>query len=337
MELSSNDSTSLGRRVSLVEGNYISLKDELKLLRDELTDMKRIIDEDRIYWKKRVTSAEVIIKELKGFQQHESDAIEFELQKIIEKYVTRVFSTMTMKPFEIKEPSDPITGETMTDLDAAFLLSELPSMPNYARLREHGIRWRPKKQTNQSSYIFMMGEAKHYINYEKVAYKLWQFDKMRALFDAAKRVAGGADRSLYDDKFIKTVERNVYLSQIDDFFLFFGAAYWEKMLLEALLTAVKSYKKFSEEFNTATPNKKVELYNRMYGMQEKWYMYTKYPERAQPRLHDDEIVNLSTYECALNFVQLVRPSGERYKIIEEQEPEGAYRYGGKRKTRKYIG
>ncbi len=327
----------MDNRVTSLEEATRSLKDETRSLRDEMKELKKSIDDMRIEMRNRFTNVDIRIKEGKGFQQHESDAIEFELQKIIEKYVTRVFSTMTMKPFEIKEPSDPITGETMTDLDAAFLLSELPLMPNYTRLREHGIRWRPKKQTNQPSYIFMMGEAKHYINYEKVAYKLWQFDKMQALFDAAKHVVNGGDHSLYNDKFIKTVERNLYLSQIDDFLLFFGAAYWEKMLLEALLTAVKSYKKFSEEFKTASGKQKIELYNRMYGMQEKWYMYKKYPERAKPRLRDDEILNLETFECALNFVQLVRPSGERYKIIEEQEPEGAYRYGGKRKTRKYIG
>jgi hypothetical protein len=62
------------------------------------------------------------LKEVKGFQKYEADAIELELQMVLKKHLSNVYPLMDIKPFEMKHISDPYTDNTITELDAAFLL-----------------------------------------------------------------------------------------------------------------------------------------------------------------------------------------------------------------------
>ena len=76
-----------------------------------------------------------ILKELKGFQSYESDAIEFELQEVLESYLVAEYHLMKVERFRMKKISDPIKVKYITDFDASFLVQNINYQPDYIRLK----------------------------------------------------------------------------------------------------------------------------------------------------------------------------------------------------------
>lgn len=282
----------------------------------------------------RLDKIEKIVKEIKGFQDHESKSIEYELKKILYMYLKKTYPLNNVVKFEMKHIHDQYGGE-ITELDAAFLIKPLELKHDYSRLRARGVYVKYEKNTLlEDKYIFILAEAKHHITIEKVKYKLQQFHRICQLFTAARNVIENkVDKSVYSPKFIKTVERNDYLGKIDTQYLFFGAAYWDNGLLDKLQDAITEYKKLSAEFADANKERKVVIYHKLCRIERDWHVI------HNPVLTNTEIESLTHINSIYNYVDFILPSGERYRIETpvNNEPEGflaQVRVGGG-KTRKH--
>jgi hypothetical protein len=266
---------------------------------------------------------------LQGFQDNEANAIEGELQMILRKYLIKEHPLMSITDFKIKTISDPVTHQSITNLDAAFLLKPSEYRPDYRRLYEAGISKIMTKQSESIlSNIFVMAEAKHYIYRDKIKYKINQFEKIRNFFSLAKKVVEMipkmAPQQIMEQlhvtrQFIETATRNRDFAKVDTFYLFFGAAYWQSGLLLEFQSAIEKYSKLSDEFITISHNKKIYLYNKMRALEKSWCSEEYYEQT----MLTPEIVNkLPEYRGILYYVKLIEPSGDRYKIMKKDEPVG---------------
>jgi hypothetical protein len=73
----------------------------------------------------RFTKLDNKVDELVKFQKYESEAIEYELEALVQKYLQRKYQLYTVKRFPAKHLYDPYTWSEISELDAAFLLRAL--------------------------------------------------------------------------------------------------------------------------------------------------------------------------------------------------------------------
>jgi hypothetical protein len=282
----------------------------------------------------RMDKMERTLLEIKGFQDNEAKAIEYELKKILEDYLKKTYQLNHVVKFEMKRIYDQFDKE-ITELDAAFLIKPLEIKHDYSRLRDAGVRIRYEKNSlEEEKCIFVLAEAKHHITIKKVKYKLHQFHRICQMFTVARNVIENkVNKRAYSATFIRTVERNDYLGKIDTQYLYFGAAYWEDGLLDTLQEVIAEYKKLSAEFADANKERKIAIYHRLCKIESEWYVI------HNPVLTNAEIENLTRIDSIYNYVDFIVPSGQRYHIASpiKNEPEGfpaQLRVGGSQ-TRKH--
>ena len=217
----------------------------------------------------------------------------------------------------------------MTDFDAAYLLKPYKKQKNNdmtARLRNHSMQYTRKNNNINSGYIFVLAEAKHYIDSDKIKRKLWQFDKFYQLFLLANRIhhtEGTKNHTTFDvhPKFLSTVKYNPILAHIRNYHLFFGAAYWEKNLLVRFKHDVKQRRLFYNDFVHATSNdEKIKAYHKIVNIEKKWYHVDQMPNRIN--LSDTEIIELEQLKGAMAYVDFIQTSGDRYHVVTTNEPVG---------------
>lgn len=284
----------------------------------------------------RLDKVEGTLKTVVGFQTHESNAIEFELEMLLKSHLKKKFPTKDIEEFEMKIIEDAF-GAIITDLDAAFLIKPLRYRQDFSRIIHEEGNY-PKLKNNlerHESYSFILAEAKHHMTPDRIKYKLQQFHKIKQLFEAAQNVLKKDEvAKTYSPKFIKTVERNSYLGKIDLSFLYFGAAFWDPVLLKKINQTIESYKNLVAEFKDASAEQKVVIYHKLCKLEQEWYAV------LDPVLSDTKIVELSEIDSIYHFIDFIVPSGHRYNILSymDPEPDGfIFRGGGgKRKTRKIL-
>jgi hypothetical protein len=282
------------------------------------------------------------LKDIRGFQEHEAHAIEFEISAVLEKYLRKVYPLLTVKKFPMNEMRDPYTNQRITDFDAAYLLSpyKRANYDNVKRLKEKGIIYKTRKNQNieNGRYIFVLAEAKHYIDIDKIKKKLWQFDRICAVFLLANDVV--SDISTLEDtklhpNFISTVQSHKFMAHVSEYRLFFGAAYWQKNILLRFQSDVEKRKRYCEEFRTALNDRKIKLYHDIVQLEIRWYHTNQLPNPID--LSDENITALKDVKGAMNYVDFIEPSGERYRIPTVHDPAGMTAlslHGGKSQTSK---
>ncbi len=313
----------LDRRIEDVVSRSIATLEEKLDKRFEAIDKRfEAID-------KRFEGIERDIREIKGFQKHESDGIEFEIYSTLKNHLKFEYGTKKIIDFPIKTLSDPYTFKLISDLDAAFLISPYNYRANYSRLAERGIPAPSKKKyIAEKTNIFVLAEAKHYMNTNKIATKLSQFDRIIEMIAIAKRIDEGEDvPEGIHPSFIKFVKREPMFSQINECYLYFGAAYWHKDDMQRFNKDVHTYNDcvLIIKDADATNDKKIKAYNTIKRIEEKWYMNTDDEECVPPKrdLTDDEIVELTDIDGAIAHVEVIIPSGERFSVQENtNEPSG---------------
>jgi hypothetical protein len=294
--------------------------------------------------KEKLDPIHKMLKELKGFQTYESDAIEFELQEVLESYLVAEYPLMKVDRFRMKKISNPKTGEDITDFDAAFLVQNINYQPDYSRVKEAALPIPKRKAEYTDSVFFVVAEAKHHIDKDKIKEKLRQFDKIRAIFNLMKRISQIPENERKPEllgvssKFLNTILHHKYLARIDQIFLFFGAAHWSEGLLKDIKGAASIYRDLVQRIKNAPPEQKPNFYKHLCLLENKWYEPGKAPN--SPNLSPEEIANLTTIDGAMLYVNFIEPSGDRYKVVtkKEKEPFGIATIplqGGKhKKTRK---
>lgn len=314
-------STSTG--TLLTEERFLLLLNEvISPIKTDITHIKT----DIANIKKDIIRIDSTLQKLQGFQNNESKAIEFELKMVLQKYLKNKYPSLTLKVVEMKKVKDPYTNQYLTDLDAAFLLENINMRQNFTRLKESGIsisrRLLTKNETDDTC-IFIMAEAKHYIDKAKIIHKLSQFDKICNMFKLANKIANSNDIKAEAEKlkvhkeFISTVKHNKYLSKINEYYLFFGATYWEKNIMEILKVDINKRSKYVREFLEPNIPNKVEIYKKICEIDAKWYAPENIPNN--PQISDTSIVTLTEIKGGLGYTKLIEPSGERYNVVSNIE------------------
>lgn len=283
------------------------------------------------------------LKALHGFQKHESDAIEYELEEVLETYLKNEYQLMKIERFPMKSIHDPKTQKEITEFDAAFLLQTTKYYPDYSRLKKAGLPIPKTKPQYTDDSIFVLAEAKHYIDTDKIKQKLAQFDRICELFNIIKMISKIPENERkpedfgVDSKFLKTILHNKYLAHINKTILFFGAAFWKKGLLKDFKNDINIYKNLVTKFNSNNNEKRIHYYREICRIEHKWYNESYSPN--SPTLSDEEILKLNIIDTAMIHVNFIEPSGGRYIIAttREKEPFGITSIplrGGKSKKRR---
>jgi hypothetical protein len=286
---------------------FVYLKEGFQTMNQKMNDMY-------INFDKKFKKIDDTLTKLTGFQNYEADAIELELQMVLRKHLKKDNPTMNIYNFPIKTFYDPYTGKTITELDGAFLLKPIIPIIDTNRF--------PLKENISNSYIFVLAEAKHHINKNKISKKLYQFDRIIKLFDLTKTLLNSDKINIekYAPSFITSLKHNAYFVYINKCQLVFGAAYWEKGLLEKLQSAVKDYKKLLNNFRySSSSDEKVRIYHDILALEKHWY-----PEGKSLHLDisDQDIILLSDIHGAMEYVDIIYPSGDRFAIDIPEEPIG---------------
>jgi hypothetical protein len=259
------------------------------------------------------------ITELNGFKNYEANSIELELQLILQKYLKSEYPTRDIQIFSTKKICDPYTGKPITDLDAAFIIKSIIHEVDSDRFKKAGI-FIPSKESIKEDYIFVLAEAKHHLDKGKIADKLLQFDRICELFRSVKKILETRNTAGYHAKFIRSVPHNLYFANITECMLFFGAAYWDKGLLEKLQIAVNKYRTLLQAFRFPVKiEDKVKIYKDIIKLESQWYPDNK--------IYRNELSDIQIKECkcihgALENIRFIYPSGERYHVEKNSVPAG---------------
>jgi hypothetical protein len=274
------------------------------------------------------------ITELKRFQIHESNAIEFDLQEVLRKWFKNYYPLMTVQLFDIKHLHDPYTYQELTELDAAFLLTPYKPNPNTSRLKEKGLPFISKQQKYPGKNIFIIAEAKHYITKDKIYQKLNQFEQILSIVRIAKQIQSETSVPKIHPKFIMSIQRDKYIANIDESYIFFGAAYWEKDLMRQFENDVDTWNTYSSKLKNTDKKGKLRIYTDMIRLEQKWHPH-KYISHI-PVLTNQEIEELTKLDGVLSHVRFIKPSGDRYVVAQANEPIGIAQIPlqGGRQTRK---
>lgn len=277
---------------------------------------------------KRMSSLEKTVKDIKGFQDHESNAIEYELEMILKTHLNQRFPLNDIEDFPMKHMYG-IYGEEITEMDAAFLITPHKPKYNYSRLtRNEMYIMLPMKYVPTDKYKFVLAEAKHHINTKKIKQKLQQFHKLRQLFGFAQRLTEHPeiDVASYSTQFIDTVKHHPFMANMDTdaCYLYFGAAYWDKGLLERFKQVIEEYKSLALEFEmmATKPERKITIYRKLCKLEHNWFPV------LNVTLLDTEILEMTKIDSIYNLVELILPSGQRFHIPADKGPEGYMRGGG---------
>ena len=267
------------------------------------------------------------IDQLQRYQATESIAIEFDLKMVLQKYLETKYPRMSVGSFPMKTITD-LSNNPITDLDAAFLVSSTSIIPDRYQLEKQGFPPDIIQPNNvPTSSILVIAEAKHNINADKIATKLYQFDKIKTYIRVLRDSTNNASPAIS-----KITRRNNYLLSISDFNFFFGAAFWQERLAKDLECAIKKHRKLCTYFKTATGTKKIALYKQICTLQKIWYRDN--PTPCNPSLSDPAILQLTEIDSSINQVELIVPSGDRYVVLQEKQPEGMAIGGRRTRTRK---
>lgn len=290
----------------------------------------------------KVSALDTKVTQLQDFQVMESRAIEYELRKVLITYLSNMYPTKKITQFEMKELKDPATGRVITEFDGAFGLSSFVPRPDMKRIAEAGLPWITKSPDIDSRpEIFVLAEAKHYIHRGKIAKKLGQLDAIMKLFDAAK--AYSRDKTLareYSPKFMRMVERQSSLTNIHSFILFFCASFWDEDMMERFERDIQNRKDLVRDFFVAHENeKRIRIFRTLKELEKRWYVHPDIPDQLPPDydLSDEDVLRLDAIRGAMEHVQCILPSGNRYivhKPTQEVSPVGSLPVGGKRRTRR---
>lgn len=279
--------------------------------------------------------------EVKGFITYESQAIEHEIQRVLENYLHKQYPLLKIKDISHRDMID-IYGKIITELDAAFILEpDIPSIGSDIRQQLQNFKIKiPKKNMLFKDSIFILAEAKHHITPEKIGIKLVQFDKICDFFKLAKKIMDSIERGIditnkYSKLIISTVKRELFFSEVVEWKLFFGALHWDITLLKKLQKDVYEYKNLCNKFKEASNELKISIYNTIQKIEDRWYP----KDRVKIALTKEEIIILNYIGNALLYVDFIIPSGDRYYISKENEPSGISSFileGGnkKKKTKK---
>lgn len=277
---------------------------------------------------------------LQNFQVLESRAIEYELRKVLAKHLERKFPTMHVEPFRMKELKDPITDKVITEFDGAFGISPLRYKIDMDRVANHGLPKMSKpEKIDTRPQIFVLAEAKHLLNKNKIAIKLGQFDKIMDIFNAAKDYYITNNQS-YPIKLKKMVDRDRSITNIRTFMLFFCASFWEDDLIDRLQNDINIRNSMAKKFSMAkNAQEKIEIYRKVRELEKTWYMTPDVAGQLPPdyAITDNEILQLKKIRGALEHVQFILPSGNRYNVYEElndYEPIGTLPIGGTRRIKR---
>jgi hypothetical protein len=208
----------------------------------------------------------------------------------------------------------------ITELDAAFLISPLTPKYNYSRLtRDEMYAMLPMKYKPTDKYRFVLAEAKHHINTQKIKQKLEQFHKILQLFAFANTLITDPDMdvSTYSPEFIKTVKHHPYLANMDNegCTLYFGAAYWDSGLLDKFQRMIAEYKKLTADFIGAPFERKVSIYRSLCKLESNWFPLNN------PMLPHKYIAKMERITSIYNQVEFILPSGHRFHVPVEKEPD----------------
>lgn len=286
----------------------------------------------------KLTSLDNKFTQLQHFQVLESRAIEFELRKVLTSYLAKIYPTKTITHFEMKELKDPATGKVITEFDGAFGLSSYVPSIDMTRVADAGLPWISKpSDIDTRPDIFVLAEAKHYIHRGKIAKKLGQLDAIIKLFNAAKAYARDKTiRSGYSPKFMRMVERQSSITNIQSFLLFFCASFWDEDMMEHFEGDVQERKNLVRNFFAAKDDeKRLRIFRVLKELEKRWYVHSDVPGQLPQdyNLSDDEVLRLTTLQGAMEHVQCILPSGNRYTIhqtVEEATPVATLAMGGKR-------
>ena len=314
-----------GDRLNTLETRFDNLEkkfDELFIyLKDGFQNINQKFNNMDIKFDKKIKKIDDSLTKLTGFQNYEADAIELELQMILRKHLKKENQNMNIYDFPIKTFYDPYTGKPITQLDGAFLLKPAIPVIDTSRFKNEGIPI-PLKENIPDYYIFVLAEAKHHINKNKISIKLYQFDRIIKLFDLTTTLLNSDKINIdkYDSHFITSLKHNKYFEYIHKCQLVFGAAYWEKGLLEKLQSAVKNYKKLLNNFRSSSSNnEKVRIYHDILNLEEYWYPEGK---SLHLELSDRDIILLPDIHGAMEYVDIIYPSGDRFAIHIPEQPIG---------------
>jgi hypothetical protein len=248
---------------------------------------------------------------------------------VLQTYLKKEYPLMTISKFKINTIKDPKTNQMITNLDASFLLTPYTYEPDYSRLYSAKIAKLIPRQINKIlSNIFVMAEAKHRIDRDKIKIKINQFQRIKNYFFLAKKTSEllktNTPKKVIEqlhvmNGFITTIQRNPEYANVDTFFLFFGALYWQQGLLLEFRTDLETYTKLSDDFTTASVQQKKRLYNHLRALEKKWCSEEFY---TQTSIDLEEITKAHEYHGILYSVKLIQPSGERYEILNKKEPLG---------------
>ena len=137
------------------------------------------------------------------------------------------------------------------------------------------------------------------------------------------------DESAYGTKFIKTMKLNNYVGNIDACYLYFGAAYWDKGLMDKLQQMVNEYKSLIDAFPAMKRERKIAIYRKLCKLESNWFVI------HDPARTDSEIEAMKSVDSIYNYVDFIVPSGLRFHVSDDHsEPEGYTHVGGGVSTRK---
>ncbi len=315
IELFSDFRKDINERFERVDKRLDSLETAVKDLQSDVKDLQ--------------TS----VKDLKGFQDHESKAIEIDLQILLKKYLSSRYSTSRIIPLPMVRLWSPFTEKEIMELDTAFLFLIEP----FYKTQNEFATCEKNYNIYSKNDIFILAEAKHRITKNKIKDKLQQFDEILELFKEAKHILTNyihknisnyitnPDSTINKAKrdFFETVRRYKFLGSIKETILFFGAAHWDKKLLNNIQSDIRKYKAYANEFNTlhlkTTKNEenkedKIRLYKLAYEIEKHWY------DNRIP-LNDEQIVALTKLPSSLQFCELIIPSGDRYTVVPSSSSE----------------
>lgn len=297
--------------IPLTEKRFLELLDEIL---DKKLDEK-LEEKLEKKFEEKLRPIRATLDKLQGFQDHEAQAIEFELEMILDKYLKNKYPLMSINKFPFKIIDDPYTKQPITELDAAFLLKPYENKPDYSRLREAGLPMPQRYITanKNPSYIFVLAEAKHYIHREKIAEKLSQFDRICEVFKLVYILSNKLDTPEnlgVNKEFLSTVQRNKYLANIKESILFFGAGYWQKGLLQEFKSDTNEYITLIDKFKNVNGNNKLKIHKRITELKRKWYG----KNYKDDNLTSVDILGLEKIDDALYNVRFIQPSGDRFVI-----------------------
>jgi len=341
------------RLIELLEPRFKAIDARFEAIEARLDAMDARFDAIEL----RLDKIESQMKEVLLFQRYEAETIEYELEMVLVKYLQKKYELNTISLFALKYIHDPYTYALVTELDVALYISphkkesktvitfeDCPYAKNLKFIKKQeqlnnysSLNNNTRRILQDDDAYLVIAEAKHNLTYNKIASKLRQFDIILNYFKCVNDVKNEKTDGLHR-KFIMTVKRNNQLLNIKNIHFYFGAAFWGKGIGPKLQNDIKLWKIHAKKFKNSTKSAdKIKAFKDIINIEKKWYTDHDNPSHQTEKLKmtDTQILSLETVDGAMNHLDLIFPSGERYKVDDEKEPEGVLSLIT-RKTRKLL-